>query len=391
MRERPSRSNELGLDKDRAFTLVELLVVIAIIGILVALLLPAVQAAREAARRMKCSSNMRNDALAVISYTDVEGSYPVGVRGGDPVGARVVPGDEEAEGNASVAFCDRGFGWVPYILPYLEEQALYDRVFDSTGLPLGPNDVFPFPNILQFGHILLQQAGYDEPVWRGGGTQLPTFRCPSSQLADLVENAEDENYNGYATADYKGSGGVTDDGIFFHICDAVRSSKRFRGIDPDDPSVGYVPPIRVRPANITDGLSKTIMLGESSYYSIVWQGGREVTEDWPIWMGGLTSDENTIFKTAPRSGGGLGQDGSAPINCGLSPKTTNNFYVGTIPGQSVLDARGRQLDDDCAFSWHAGGVFFAFCDGSVTFIQEDIDPEVYENLGSRNDGEPVDF
>ncbi|QDV75209.1 putative major pilin subunit [Planctomycetes bacterium K2D] len=374
----------------RGFTLVELLVVIAIIGILVALLLPAVQSAREAARRSQCQSNLKNDALAVINYVDVADEYPIGVRGGNPQYGRVVPGEEAAEnGGPSTGFCDRGMGWIPYTLPYLEEQALYDRVFDSTGIdPEQIKNNWPFPNMLQAGPILI-----GEEVWRGGDYVLPTYRCPSSQLPDHATECHPEETNGYATSDYKGSGGTGDDGIFFHICDNIRARIRFLGKDPDT-SPATVSPITIKPANITDGLSQTILIGESAYYNRDFSAGvGEKNSDWPIWMGGVSSDENTIFKTAPRSGrdnGGKGR-GSAPINCGVSPKSVDKFFYGTRPGVDITDGTdGAVLDDDCAFSWHAGGAFFAFCDGSVHFLRDDIDDQLYENLGARNDGNVVE-
>jgi hypothetical protein len=101
--------------------------------------------------------------------------------------------------------------------------------------------------------------------------------------------------------------------------------------------------------------------------------------DWPSWVGGITSDENTLFKTAE----------DAPINCGISPKTLDGFYYGTIPGVSITQQNPGPMDDDCAFSWHDGGAFFALCDGSVHWLQEDIEFEIYRRLGQRNDGEMV--
>src|SRR4051812_36171894 len=95
----------------KAFTLVELLVVIPIIGILVALLLPAIQAAREAARRSKCQSNLHNLALAVLNFESAKKKLPVGF--------------------VSQPSAVEAWGWAVFILPYVEEQALYDRLRPS--------------------------------------------------------------------------------------------------------------------------------------------------------------------------------------------------------------------------------------------------------------------
>src|SRR5205807_842596 len=95
----------------RGFTLVELLVVIAIIGMLVALLLPAIQAAREAARRAQCQSNMKNVALAVLSYESAFKKYPPGFVSQPPT--------------------VEAWGWCALLLPYLEEQSIYDQLRPS--------------------------------------------------------------------------------------------------------------------------------------------------------------------------------------------------------------------------------------------------------------------
>src|SRR3954463_10693853 len=96
----------------KAFTLVELLVVIAIIGILVALLLPAIQAAREAARRAKCQSNLHNLALAALNFESAKKTLPIGF---------ISTGPSAIE----------SWGWGVYLLPYLEEQAIYDQLRPS--------------------------------------------------------------------------------------------------------------------------------------------------------------------------------------------------------------------------------------------------------------------
>ena len=245
----------------KGFTLVELLVVIAIIGILVALLLPAVQAAREAARRTQCQNNLRNDALAVIGYTETEKEYPIGVAGADPSKNVVsLAAGEEAEESDQTNFCDVGLGWVCFILPYLEEQVLYDQVWDTTGLPQSVAAVFPPPDLLRIGPVALDRSG-GVTVWRGGGTSLATFRCPSSELPDLAEGHEGANawINGYATGDYKGSGGLGDQGIFQHRCDNARA--RLSRLGQFDIAGGRMTLTRVRPENVTDGLSNTIMIG----------------------------------------------------------------------------------------------------------------------------------
>lgn len=110
---------------------------------------------------------------------------------------------------------------------------------------------------------------------------------------------------------------------------------------------------------VTDGLSKTIAIGESSYYP-----ANEI-KNWPIWMGAPMSDEPVLFKVgAP-----------ALLNCGISPKSMAGFE--------------NAIDNDCAFSWHDGGAMFTFADGSVHFIPETIDIVTYTHLGTKNDGQVI--
>src|SRR5215216_110308 len=110
--------------KHSAFTLVELLVVIAIIGLLVALLLPAVQAAREAARRTGCTNNLKQIALALLNYHDARGHFPLGAYS-------AIEEDHPAE--------EDGLGWATQILPQLEEQSVYDKL-KNNNIPGYQND-----------------------------------------------------------------------------------------------------------------------------------------------------------------------------------------------------------------------------------------------------------
>jgi prepilin-type N-terminal cleavage/methylation domain-containing protein len=306
------------------FTLVELLVVIAIIGLLVGLLLPAIQAAREAARRSQCQSNMKQQGLALNNYLNTYKQYPIGVRGG------------------TQSLVDDGYGWAQSLLPYLEEQALFDRLNKPsnwiTGLPANQANE-PFPGIFTVTY------NRTKAIIPGGNTVLGVYRCPTSELPTHVENSPGY-YNGYATSDYKGCTGQGDEGIFFKIADGLANRP---------------PDTRVRPQDVTDGLSKTIAIGESSY---VCPDGT-VNTDWPVWIGGIATDESTLFKTQPPN----------IIGCGIVPKQIEMFR--------------NRLDDDCAFSWHANGAFFAFADGSVHFIEESIDINTYRFLGTKSDGNVI--
>jgi len=321
------------------FTLVELLVVIAIIGVLVALLLPAIQAAREAARRSACQNNLRQVGVALNNYADVNKWYPLGVQGG------------------TKGFVDDGYGWATQLLPQLEQRAVYDLIHNKTSVHNG--GTVPYPGIFYFHFQVKKQ------IIPGGATPLSVFRCPSSELASHAENLGSEwtHANGYATSDYKGCTGLGDNGIFFKRSDGVNATQA-------GSQQNYT---RTRPADVTDGLSNTIAVGESAYYIIRRDGANN---RWPIWMGGygFGADEAVLFKT----------DEQALINCRINPKSLVGFQEKRQP----TDPPGP-MDDDCAFSFHEGGAYFAFADGSVHFLSEDINVRTYEYLGTKNDDNVV--
>lgn len=180
--------------RNRAFTLVELLVVIAIIGVLVALLLPAVQAAREAARRMSCSGNLRQIGLAMHSYHDIFHTFPIGV-------SNDIPG----AGNGS----DGNWTWPTRILPYIEQTALYSQLnvgignvpLPTAGTPLAnltltpiliymcPSDAGDPGKFNRFlrGHAKLNYpAGKPMVMWRDWESDSG-FRNRSTRLVDVTD------------------------------------------------------------------------------------------------------------------------------------------------------------------------------------------------------------
>jgi prepilin-type N-terminal cleavage/methylation domain-containing protein/prepilin-type processing-associated H-X9-DG protein len=302
-----------------AFTLVELLVVIAIIGVLVALLLPAVQSAREAARRQSCLNNLKQIGLAMHNYHDTWQKLPAGAQGG------------------KTSNVDDGFGWGVAILPFIEQKALFDQI--------NPNG--------QGGALGAYQRANNKPI-PGGETVLKMYRCPSSQLPKIVPPLfrlpgagsyppQNAIMTGYAINDYKGAGGACngrdDDGVLGKIAE--------------------LPWCRF--AEITDGLSNQLMIGESTIVTGNSRTAASVTviEDWPIWIGAPNTDESIRINGRT----------SNPINCGCTP---NNMVLA--------------LDDDCAFSFHSGGAQFTFCDGSARFISQNISIQTYCNLHGRDDG-----
>lgn len=309
------------------FTLVELLVVIAVIGILVALLLPAVQAAREAARRTQCANNLKQMGLGLHNYHDVFNRLPMGLVGGGP-------------GQPSGSPNDDGFGWACAILPYIEQQPLYDRV--------RPNGR---PGVFQAWYT----TGGGVP-WPGGETKVGTYKCPSSILPAIVPASFAIPGNslsgalppkrpwwvGYATNDYKGAGGSCfgDDGVLQKNSE-IPGGRNF--------------------ADIIDGLTNVVLVGESAYVNAN-KTSPTSFDDWPVWIGGLGEDEQIRFNGRT----------TAPINCGCRRSNWMTW-----------------LSDDCAFGMHPGGAMFVFCDGSVHFLSENINIDTWCRMNSASDGNPI--
>jgi prepilin-type N-terminal cleavage/methylation domain-containing protein/prepilin-type processing-associated H-X9-DG protein len=330
-------------DVRRGFTLVELLVVIAIIGVLVALLLPAVQAAREAARRAQCQSTIKNLALAVLNYESARTTLPVGFVS--------QAGDIEA------------WSWSTFTLPYLEQQSMYNRLRPSSTYLMPPDGTRSGKRNLADVFMAAKTIASElEPLQ----TPLPIFRCPSDDTPDTVPFDEsprfprrddskkwERHFNGEysqqltpqftpSTSNYVGSRGFVD--VQCQCVSGNCSATNWVG----DPTKcegngvfnGLVP---VELKQITDGTSSTLMLGERDSFCLAgtWIGIR-------------------------------------------NPPGANMYGVGWIMGRVSLKLNHPETGDHdtCTegfSSKHPGGGNFAFCDGSVTFISDDIEYEDADN------------
>src|SRR5262245_20768449 len=209
--------------RPRGFTLVELLVVIAIIGVLVALLLPAVQMARESARRMKCSNQLKQFGIAMHNYHDTHKAFPIGhmFRG-------------HFDGNPTDAQGGSGFGWGSAILPFIKQNALYEQFTFS--MPITTNTT-AVPN--------LDHAQ----------THLPIFACPS----DLKpKNWTDGQVINSATSSYKACG-TSYDGWAGGAVGVLPNRAQFNGMFDRDNR----PNLRI--AEITDGTSNQFMIAEARW------------------------------------------------------------------------------------------------------------------------------
>lgn len=321
--------------KTAGFTLVELLVVIAIIGVLVALLLPAVQQAREAARRMQCVNQMKQTGLALHNYHDTYGRLPA--RAG---------GTSSNQGRLS--------GWVG-VLPFLEQGALYDQIAagDDTYPPFGSN---PWDT----GFLPFR-------------TQIDLLLCPSDPAP--TKNDDQIGFSNYA----------------FSIGDCARSAAST--VDSRGPFSYY----RYAGFNsITDGLSNTVMIGEKS---IAVEGRRirgGIVESSDPWVGSDQDDINPSACLAMRGQGGFYQDGLT-LRGTWSGRRWNDGAV-TFTGISTIlppnspsclkDSWDGREGIASASSYHPGGANILFGDGSVTFISETIDTGDLSQAAPRSGPSP---
>ncbi len=339
-------------DRLRAFTLVELLVVIAIIGILIALLLPAVQAAREAARRTQCVNNLKQLALGCHNYHDVHKTFP--------------PGYIRGTGNDPAASANHEkWGWHAFILPFVEQQPLHEL--------LGVNQ-------MELEHVC---AGLNPNVPNPVATLqtwISCFVCPSDTERVSPDNiADSDRHFGGGVGTAAGGLGNWRPGITNYIGnrgvrDGIQNTNDCFGIFFYDSSVSI--------KSIRDGTTNTLMIGERDTMNC-----RSGT-----WIG-------------VRNPNGEGSRGIW-YNIGHT-RTVLNAPV-TVFAWDSNDGCGESFS-----SFHPGGANFALCDASVRFISENIefvdscvggycvwdnfspgDPNyawyyTYNKLSRRNDGFPV--
>ena len=318
--------------ESRAFTLVELLVVIAIIGILIALLLPAVQAAREAARRVHCSNNAKQLALAMHNYHEKYVVLPACYRG-------TVPGWTGADMN--------GHSWLQAILPYIEQEPLYQQI--EFGLPVGggnPGD-----------------ASYSANT-EVSRTVVPGFLCPSDSNQQGLMASRANVGDTRAVTNYKGCAGSNwgwgDPACRHTFPSGGHWPNSAHGLDEGNGVIfrnyNNYRQAWIRFAEITDGTSNTFALGEAV--------PRWCNHTWWWWFNGSTA------------------------TCGV-PLNYVSIAIRTDPNRTLESQWGDWPNNYSFMSRHPGGANFGLCDGSVTFIPDTIDITTYRHLGNRGDSEPV--
>ena len=311
------------MNASRGFTLVELLVVIAIIALLVALLIPAVQSTREAARRTQCTNHFKQVALATLNHASGTDSLPPRT-------------EKRFRGYASV-------GWRFTILPHLEENGVFDLLTNPRAWT-HEIDLEPDPDFRPTRPAVVQS--YLCPTTPGTPNTVSSARAISRIDSRVIFDGFASLQNSSVAWVFESVGGNVYHGAWI-------GTRR-----PYSPEVSGES--RYEPAKLrwfADGLSKTILVAEKAGYPQLIHGTRR------------TNHDHFVYSWI-----------SASAGTGWGDNIFMNYEVDGIPSQGAVNFSNRIHP----FSFHAGGANVSMCDGSVRFLIDDTTPEILFSLATRN-------
>jgi len=356
----------------RGFTLVELLVVIAIIGILVALLLPAVQAAREAARRTQCVNNLKQIGLGLHNHHDTRGFFP--------------PGTSQSQAPFETGPAGGwGTNWMVYILPFVEQAPLWDQLLKN-------GDINPTTGTVQAAGTGYGQ-GFNGPIL--GPTRIKGYRCPSSPLP-LTTTGGIPGSGVMLRPNYVGIAGVA------YNPQLIIGYTENRFMNPGGAANccsggilsngGGLPPNLVQTfASLSDGSSNVMMVSEHGDFlqisptlaKVAWTAAGP--HGWTIGWGNQRADMT--------NGAGSGGDNRAfnvttvrwSINQKKWPQISDPVG-GNCATFGICENTGQNIPLNSA---HPGGVLVLLGDGSTRFVSQTLDMNTLARLATRDDGQAV--
>jgi prepilin-type N-terminal cleavage/methylation domain-containing protein/prepilin-type processing-associated H-X9-DG protein len=335
------------------FTLVELLVVIAIIGVLIALLLPAVQSSRESARRSRCSNNLKQVGLGLHGFHDAYRRFPCAVLNVNGV---------------SVVSPWRGVTWAHAIFPFIEQAELWDNFTQwATATSNTASQIQFWPNRLAPLPVLSCSSDPNGPKITSLGTHSNYMACsgtaPSVFLSMYWSAAQPAPYN-------------VPSGVFFAISHRYPTTYRTTRADVTAPGLG------ISVSRITDGLGKTLFVTETVFGDNAPRNVPATDTRGRMYRGYFAAE--IVMSTAQPPNTSLGDFLPSPDMSNL----TNAACV-AVPRGPCAPAASNSPNATVAYarSHHPGGANALMGDGAVRFIQDSVDPTVFRGLGSFNGAE----
>lgn len=315
--------------RSRGLTLVELLVVIAIVGLLIGLMLPAIQAARSVSRRSACGSQLRQIGTATQAYLEARGHLPPG---------NVLLAEGQCEGGGASATSQSGSNWAIQLLPYLEEQALYES--------------YDFREFNEAPANQRVREAWVTTYWCPADAPEPELSVPESGPAGRFAMKL-----GYRPGSYRAMTGRSEGRSFLDSSAFLTYPRQWRGAIH---TVGVRGFGHESPRTIRDGLAQTLMIGESS------------SSTGPGWqtLWAYSYSHYSLSAATPQS----------------------RVLIGDYDKCVALGGSGSSLP--CRRGWgskHGGGMNFLTCGGSVQFVGDDLDPELFAKLATIDGRESVEL
>ena len=334
------------LTRKKGFTLVELLVVIAIIGILIGMLLPAVQQVREAARRSACSNNLKQAALALLNYESAYQEFPAGSSEDPPNG-------------------NRGSSYWVFLLPYIEQGNIFDQWDFDRGGNMG--------------------SGSNPNRTLVDGVIINNLQCPSSPLNMFPEApapglpSVGSGFTGSTNPAGMRSCYFAVSGSDQHETARQGDSTEPQGVISDGGVIGWLPHTI---GSVFDGTSNTMVFGEQSDFFLTSANGPGTLLD-------ARSDGNSGF--AQGQGDGNDFSDSSGNSRRRYQQTTIAQTLNFRDFDSLLGAEGNLGPTRPLLSSHSGVVLASMCDGSVQTLADSLELSILRNLADRDDGNVTDF